>query len=470
MAKNNTIKCHVNQGYYGLDENDDAYEEILNKQKLLKGISGCSLMLTPGTKEYARFCPVSFFKEDWKEKEPKLVYQVAKQGELYYLKTGLFIGHLTVNKNRIFIDSGYKPFFLEHMLKYASDIFFDDDTEDSVKDNDDPENFMSFILQYLFIINLKRAFSMGLPSEYTMITEHGFNVKGQLNIKDYIQKDVMYKYKLTYAYRKRQYVQSVIDILYTALKILDDDISSRRLLEKSDMAKVYRTLRQLYSCQYPTSRMMNEVAKDRSLNNPMYSRYKRALEYAVMLINRKNVVYDENSDSKGDSGMLINIAELWELYLTSLLKRRFGERFSVCPQSEISIYPESFFKRSNYPDIVMESDDTRVVLDAKFKNMRFISKDVDRNDLHQIHSYAGYYVLKAQKENKKLKLCSLVYPTKDDSNKQMVFSFFFFNGDHFVSDVKFAISYLKIPDNKSEMKNEEESFLNRLEEIIAINN
>jgi len=32
-----------------------------------------------------------------------------------------------------------------------------------------------------------------------------------------------------------------------------------------------------------------------------------------------------------------------------------------------------------------------VVFDAKFKKMDSLNKDIDRNDLHQINSYSGYY-------------------------------------------------------------------------------
>ena len=43
--------------------------------------------------------------------------------------------------------------------------------------------------------------------------------------------------------------------------------------------------------------------------------------------------------------------------------------------------------RSMFPDIVMKNrgDNKIAVFDAKFKKREMINKDVDRNDLHQIH-------------------------------------------------------------------------------------
>lgn len=62
--------------------------------------------------------------------------------------------------------------------------------------------------------------------------------------------------------------------------------------------------------------------------------------------------------------------------------------------------------------IIETQDGTAVaVIDAKFKTMKYRGKDVDRNDLFQIQSYACYYNNKYRLEKKDpLKFCSLVYP------------------------------------------------------------
>jgi len=67
--------------------------------------------------------------------------------------------------------------------------------------------------------------------------------------------------------------------------------------------------------------------------------------------------------------------------------------------------------RSMFPDIVMKNrgDNKIAVFDAKFKKREMINKDVDRNDLHQIHSYSRYY-------NSEIITVGLLFPLSNEIN------------------------------------------------------
>ena len=473
----NTVFTTVNQGYYGPDEYNTDQSDILKKIYDSKR----KQELDPNSKEYKRICPISFRKII--DKEPKLVYEVVSSGDQYYIKTGLFIGYINIAYDakskpiRLEIDTGYNPLFLRRMLCCASNILFDDTDRENVRDDLNNDSILSTILEYLFLVNFRKAFASGIPSHYRRIIEKGLNLKGRLLVKDYIQKDMLYGYKLTYSYDRLEYVQDIIDVLYMAMYAIASDNKSSRLMNDRDFANHYRKLKQMYSGRRISLSTVKRVVKHKSLNNPMYSKYKKALIYASYILKHKNLIYDSSSSQTGNPGFLIDVSELWELYLATLLETNYAEKgFIVKSQDEIPIYSDTFFARSNEADIVMESEDTIVVLDAKFKKMKYRVGDVDRGDLHQIHSYAGYYQLRANKEGKKLRVCSLVYPTKGEPSdpEKCVSVLYGPDPSHEDSEVRFAIGYIVIPEVTMEsefvekMRDEENAFIKRLDDLIYL--
>lgn len=138
----------------------------------------------------------------------------------------------------------------------------------------------------------------------------------------------------------------------------------------------------------------------------MYAEFKKTLKYAEVVLHKHDMLETESENSMGISGYLMDVSSLWEAYLAALLRSNFPD-WNVKTQEELSLYKGSFFARHNYPDIVMEKDGEYVILDAKFKHMRLEGNDVDRANLFQINSYAGYYNLKYPG---KVKLCGLIYP------------------------------------------------------------
>lgn len=116
------------------------------------------------------------------------------------------------------------------------------------------------------------------------------------------------------------------------------------------------------------------------------------MEYAEIILLNKDLMPDNEKQNLATTGYLFDIAELYEIYLEKLLGRNFPDWF-ISGQIEIPIYQKQFYRRSMFPDLIMKHKTSGkiIALDAKFKKMEMHNKDVDRADLHQIHSYSGYY-------------------------------------------------------------------------------
>ena len=397
--------------------------------------------------------------------ECRLVYELAqKTDDSYYFKTGLYTGFLNINTKgkhiRLEIDTGYSDTFFRRMLNVANNVFLDN-TSSGAKNA--KSNSLSNLVSFMFLSRFKYAFSMGMPSEYKIVNEHGFNIKGKIDIKKYIQKDMFLGGALSYSYKERQYVQDVIDVLYLAMKTLKDSGE----INTADYEKYYRELRQMRSGKTVTRTVIRNIKNHRSLNNPLYNRYKTALYFAEMVLEMKEVFHEDKNSSPGFSGFLLDISQLWELYLENLLKKRFGDEYIISAQQELELYGDAFFQRTNRPDIVIETKDhvPVAVLDAKFKTMNFRYDDVDRNDMFQIHSYTGYYnELSKLSENPPLRFCALIYPSRFDPDVQTKAPLYGLND----AETQFAVEYIRVEDNYSfeDIEKSESAFLDRIEQLL----
>ena len=458
------IKVPVNDGFYGKPDADKPgiREEFdKRKQKHLKRLyerSDTAGIWDNDIVEQEKYCGASraSFRKKKGFPEPGLIYEVRREHDEYFLRTGLYVGYLNIEGKRIEINTGYNECFLKRMLNVANNIFFDFSDEKSGAQSAD-YNVMSAILEYLFLTNFKTAFALGLPSHYLRIHDKGHNIKGKIDFKSYLTEDIFVGDKLSFSYSQRAYVQDIVDILFLTMKSIDSNKKNQSII-KGDFARYYRQLRQLYSGKKVSYTTIKNIEKHSSLNNLLFVRYRKVLYYAKLILQSKGIIYAPQSTDIGIPGFLLDISELWEVYLEKILRNHFVE-YTVEAQKELTLYSNTFFKRSNYPDIVMESNDTTIIVDAKFKTMNFEGKDIDRNDLHQMHSYAGYY----NSQNKKVKLAALIYPTEVDPGDQILKTNLYGLNS---TESKFEVGYIKVGESYKEMIENERSFLDRMEKSI----
>lgn len=333
------------------------------------------------------------------------------------LRTGKYIGELVINGDKekdsvkLIIKSGYSQSLEHRMLNVANHIFVDTSAKYS-QDENSPSP-LTAILQYLFLSALKRASAAGVPQQYASVRENGLSVRGRIDTQRYLTHDVFNKPNVTYQYREREPVTEIVDVLYYALSLCDKDYLHE---EYRELLSFKSSIKSDYSGAVPTSAIIRKAKSAAILTSQMYAPYQNALSYAEMLIRKELSSPIARNEKQSVSGWLIDVTELWETYLAELLRLNFPD-WEVDAQADEKIYDDAFFKRSWFPDIVMRKGNDIVILDAKFKKMGFNNADVDRADLHQIHSYCAYYSTKRYH----VVLAGLVYPTRDKPVCKLVF-------------------------------------------------
>ena len=346
----------------------------------------------------------SFFKDEEKKaikNEDDLIISIKKDGENYLAQTRNYIGKFVWQGLEIDIKSRFSNTFLERMLNFANDIFLDDV---SITGNKVDKDFdiSKYIIYYMFIQNLEKAFLLGLPKAYKSIEHHEMKLKGKIDINKFIKYDIPFQGKISSVSREQKEIQEIIDVLYKAVKIIDKN--NKAFLKNISHIKTH--LKQYKSNNYVSNETINRALKSKALQNPIFAPYKKVLEYARFIINGNNI------EGKQETfGFIINVAELFEIYITKLLKKEFSEWNIESPK--IELYSNQFFARKIIPDIVMKKDNDVIVFDTKYKKMLMRDRyqnggDVDRNDFFQINTYMSYYQNHPDKYN--VKIGGLLYP------------------------------------------------------------
>lgn len=310
-----------------------------------------------------------------------------QQEKEFIIQTGLYAGVLFHKGCKINITTKYGDTFLKRMLNFVNDIYVDNEHIKAKKD--ETENQFLFIIAHLFIQALEKAVVLGLPQQYEKHQERSHKVRGSIDFNNYLKRHIPFQGKLTTTFRERIYVQEIVDVLYLALRKLESVFGKEihsRLLGLSQL------LKQHYSGRFASYETIQKAKTHQSINNPMYHSFKKVLEYAEIILLNKDVMADNEKQNLATTGYLFDIAELYEIYLEKLLSRNFPNWF-VSGQVEIPIYQQQFYRRFMFPDLIMKHKVSGkiIALDAKFKKMEMQNKDIDRADLHQIHSYSGYY-------------------------------------------------------------------------------
>lgn len=400
-----------------------------------------------------------FFKPD----EERLILKFYSKEKLeqekeYIVQTGLYAGVLFYKGCKINITTKYGDAFLKRMLNFVNDIYVDNEQVKAKKDEN--ENQFLFIIAYLFIQSLEKAAVLGLPQQYKTYQERSHKVRGSINFNDFLKRDIPFQGKITSTFKERMYVQEIIDVLYLALRKLErifgKEIHSR-LLGLSQL------LKQHYSGRFASYESIQKAKKHQAINNPIYSGFKKVLEYAEIILLDKDLMPDSDKRQLATSGYLFDIAELYELYLEKLLSRSFPE-WAVSGQEEIPVYQRNFYNRSMFPDLVMRSraNGKVIVFDAKFKKMEMQNKDVDREDLHQIHSYSGFY-------RNDLIASGLIYPLSRKVNTEKAHSTSIYGNDE--NEINFIVDGIYVNENQTmkELIMNEEAFVGRIASVINRN-
>jgi len=289
-----------------------------------------------------------------------------------------------------------------------------------------------WLLVYLWLVKLKKAFRLGLPKAYETRTESLTQVRGRLDPVDYFLNQQRARYRCTY--REHSYDNDTTRLIARTLQHLDSH----------DFLRESHVLNQTFQIATQGRRStLQDLLATLLVRNPYYA------DYNPVITLSKQILRDELSDF-GDqsetSAFFFDVSMLFEYFVRKLLKRAgvvFHQKNGLQWQIPSGL---RHGQRKLIPDLVFDMNLATYVFDVKYKSFDF-AYGVSREDLFQLHTYIGQV---SNEHN--VAGCGFIYPIRESRWQECgleatrgIFSETITQGGR---TIPFHVVFLKIPESE----------------------
>jgi len=316
------------------------------------------------------------------------------------IKTGNVIGFLGCGQERLTISSRFSSesddYFLHYLLQKVLHINLT-----SLDVALSREDRLYQLLMYLFSKYLQAALRKGLYKEYHRFSHNDSHVKGVIDVRNHIKKNLPFTGNIAYTTREFTYDNPLMQLVRHTIeyiknqKSIGQGVLDNLSTSRENVAEIVRV-----TPSYKLADRAKIIRENQSklLRHAYFHEYRKLQELCLMILNQEK--HGLGYQDQKIHGILFDIAWLWEEYVHTLLPKDFIHPRNKEKLGGISVF--SVGKRKVYPDFYQE--ELKIVLDAKYKKLELTEKGINREDLFQLISYS--YILKAEK-------AGLVFPSED---------------------------------------------------------
>ena len=329
------------------------------------------------------------------EKDQKIFETVNQE-----IKTGNVIGFLGCGQERLTISSRFSDESNDHFLHYLLHkvLHINLTSLDVALSREDK---LYQLLMYLFPKYLQAAIRKGLYKEYHRFSHNDSHVKGVIDARNHLKKNLPFTGNIAYTTREFTYDNPLMQLIHHTIEYIKNQKSIGRevldnlLTSRENVAEIVRV-----TPSYKLADRAKIIRRNQSklLRHAYFHEYRKLQELCLMILNQEK--HGLGYQDQKVHGILFDVAWLWEEYVHTLLPKGFLHPRNKEKLGGISVF--SVGKRKVYPDFYQE--ELKIVLDAKYKKLEDTEKGINREDLFQLISYS--YILKAEKGG-------LVFPSED---------------------------------------------------------
>ena len=329
------------------------------------------------------------------EKDQKIFETVNQK-----IKTGNVIGFLGCGQERLIISSRFSDESNDYFLYYLlQKVFHINLTSLDVALSSEDKLYQ--LLMYFFPKYLQAAIRKGLYKEYHRFSYNDSNVKGVIDVRNHLKKNLPFTGNIAYTTREFTYDNPLMQLVRHTIEYIKNQKSiAQGVLDnlstsRENVAEIVRV-----TPSYKLADRAKIIRRNQSklLRHAYFHEYRKLQELCLMILNQEK--HGLGYQDQKVHGILFDVAWLWEEYVHTLLPKDFIHPRNKEKLGGISVF--SVGKRKVYPDFYQE--ELKIVLDAKYKKLELTEKGINREDLFQLISYS--YILKAEK-------AGLVFPSKD---------------------------------------------------------
>ena len=328
------------------------------------------------------------------DKDQKIIETVDQE-----IKTGNVIGFLGCGQERLTISSRFSDGSNDHFLNYLLQkvLHINLTSLDVALSREDK---LYQLLVYLFPKYLQAALRKGLYKEYQRFFHNDSHVKGVIDVRNHLKKNLPFMGNVAYTTREFTYDNPLMQLIRHTIEFMKNQKSiGREVLEnlstsRENVAEIVRVT--------PSYKLADRAKiiwgnQSKPIRHAYFYEYRKLQELCLMILNREKhgLGYQEQKIH----GILFDVSWLWEEYVYTLLPKGFVHPRNKDKTDGISVFSNR--ERKVFPDFYHKK--LKIVLDAKYKKLEDTEKGINREDLFQLISYS--YILKAEK-------AGLVFPSK----------------------------------------------------------
>ena len=329
------------------------------------------------------------------EKDQKIFETVNQE-----IKTGNVIGFLGCGQERLTISSRFSDESNDHFLHYLlHKVLHINLTSLDVALSREERLYQ--LLMYLFPKYLQAAIRKGLYKEYHRFSHNDSHVKGVIDVRNHLKKNLPFTGNIAYTTREFTYDNPLMQLVRHTIeyiknqKSIGQGVLDNLLTSRENVAEIVWV-----TPSYKLADRAKIIRRNQSkpIRHAYFHEYRKLQELCLMILNQEK--HGLGYQDQKIHGILFDVAWLWEEYVHTLLPKDFIHPRNKEKLGGISVFSSQ--ERKVYPDFYQE--ELKIVLDAKYKKLELTEKGINREDLFQLISYS--YILKAEK-------AGLVFPSKD---------------------------------------------------------
>ena len=329
------------------------------------------------------------------DKDQKILETVNQE-----IKTGNVIGFLGCGQERLTISSRFSDEYNDHFLHYLLQkvLHINLTSLDIALSREDR---LYQLLMYLFPKYLQAALRKGLYKEYHRFSHNDSHVKGVIDVRNHLKKNLPFTGNIAYTTREFTYDNPLMQLIRHTIEFMKNQESiGRGVLDNLSTSRenVAEIVRVTPSYKLADRAKIIRGNQSKPIRHAYFYEYRKLQELCLMILNQ-----EKNGLGYQDQkihGILFDVSWLWEEYVYTLLPKGFIHPRNKEKTDGISVFSDR--KRKVYPDFY--DRERKIVLDAKYKKLEDTEKGINREDLFQLISYS--YILKAEK-------AGLVFPSED---------------------------------------------------------
>ncbi len=331
---------------------------------------------------------------------------------------GRYVGTISFEGHSLTIEPRYGLATIRNWLFEATSVVLTDAPGKLRED----ESFIAQLLALVWANGFVQAARHGLPALRRNVATEGPAIRGRLDVNASLRLIASGGYKVVSIRSERLLDHAASDAIVAAYQAL------RRWLsvpdEKWMPARVKELIPHLMTVTGARPRVPTKSELDRVRYTPITAGFAFVAELSRQIANRRGFTADLSASGE-TKGVLLDVAELWEMYVLSVLRKAATPLSVTHGTREMS--PITKLLHSNVtgqglgtliPDAILHSRSvTMGVVDAKYKSLHPTASSPNgpqREDLYQIAAYLGRF----QAPTGRMSWGLLVYPS-DPSKPQI---------------------------------------------------